>query len=158
METIFLIALCILIAACFAAPLITLSILAWNDWKTSTVLNWQLILYTVSLIPLAIFSWVGTTDIFLALVIVAVVVAGTIILMRTNKLATGDALMIIPSAVAYGSSSILLILGALFFTAIFFLGRKREKKTPFAPGLLVASAALSLPSIIIILGTIPAII
>lgn len=150
--------LCILLAVLFAAPLITVGILAIHDWKTSTVVNWQLILFAVSLIPFAIFRWAAADSILPSLIISAIIIGSCIILMKLNKLASGDALMIIPAAAAFGADSILLLAGSLFFTAIFFLGRKREKKIPYAPGLLVAMAALIIPNIIVLLATIPAIL
>lgn len=157
--TIHLILTCILLAAVFAAPLITLTILAIHDWKTSTVINWQLILFAVSLIPYAIFNWIASADVLIFNIIFSAVFIGVAaVLMHTGKLASGDGLMIIPAAAAFGSSTPILVAGSLLFTAIFFFGRKREKKIPYAPGLLAAMAALLLPNIITMLGTIPAIL
>ena len=154
-----LVLVCILLAVIYALPLITLSILAWRDLKTCTVKNWQLLLFALSLVPFGIFWWIGSGSLY-ALLISAVIITGAILLKHFNKLAAGDAYMIIPAAAAFGSDSLLLLAGSLLFTAVFFVVRKKQegKKVPYAPGLLAAMAVLVIPNIYVILATIPAIL
>lgn len=135
-------------------PIVPLFIIAWHDLKTRTIINWQLMVFAGSMIPLILYHWINYADIFTNLVVSGLCAVILAVLYNTKKLPSGDVLLLIPIILAFGFMdliwlAIVALIAHLIISAA--LRKKLEGAKPFAPAVLIGYLFIIIP----IVGLIP---
>lgn len=150
MEQIIITAAWLILAA--VLPVIPLCIIAWHDIKTRTIINWQLLLFAGSMLPLIAYHWVhaaSLTNIIVSALYLIILAA----LYKLKKMPSGDVLLLIPIALAFGFPDCLWLIAVALIAHVIFsaiLAKKQTGAKPFAPAVLIGYLFVVYPAFLLI--------
>lgn len=150
MEEIIFQAIWLVLAALL--PIVPLFIIAWHDLKTRTIINWQLILFAVSMLPLIIYHWIHAANIINIIVSAAFLII-LAVLYKTKKMPSGDALLLIPVALAFGFPDCLWLIAVALIAHVIFsaiLAKKLQGAKPLGPAVLIGYLFVIAPAFVLI--------